>query len=163
MQLESPPGMPSGPGDFQQSPKYKIVPAIGVAKTIRVVQADGTKGAPLVITEVVPGPVNELGNSTVLKVDVTDAFLTTASDKHTLSVQVLGDYLADWWTRNKHKYEIAVPPEEMVAPIPPEFPGGGLRLPGGLIVEWQNDFAGEPRVRIPSKSKTPSWRSISRG
>ncbi len=145
MQLEQVPVVPSGSGDAPQSPKYKIVPAIQIVKTIRVVQADGTKGAPLLITEVVPGPVDELGNSTALEVEVTDAFLTTASAKHTLSVQVLGDYLADFWARNKHKYTIAVHPDDMVGPMPPDFLGGGLRLPDGLIAQWRNEFAGQTR------------------
>lgn len=149
VQLESAPVVPSGSWEAQQSPKYKIVPAIQIVKTIRVVQADGTKGAPLLITEVVPGPVNELGNSTALEVEVTDAFLTTASAKHTLSVQVLGDYLADWWAKNKHKYTIAVHPDDMVGPMPPDFPGGGLRLPDRLIAQWRNEFAGQTRGVAP--------------
>lgn len=149
LKLEPAPMVPSGAADIPQSSTYTTVPAIQIVKTIRVVQTDGTKGAPLVMTEIVKGPVNELGNSTALEVEVTDAFLTTASAKHTLSVQVLGDYLTDWWAKNKHKYTIAVHPDEMVGPWSPDFPGGGLPLPDGLIVQWRNEFAGQIRDVAP--------------
>ncbi len=149
MTLQLDQSLPSGSIEVPQSPKLKSVPAIQIVKTIRVVQADGTKGAPLLITEVVPGPVYELFNSTALEVEVTDAFLTTASAKYTLSVKVLGDHLADWWAKNKHKYTIAVHPDDMVGPMPPDFPVGGLRLPDGLIAQWRNEFAGQTQGVAP--------------
>ena len=114
-------------------------------KTIRLLQTNGVKTPPLVIKEVVPGPRDILSNGTSLEIEVTDAFLTQVSTKHTLVVSVLGDYLSEWWAKNKHKYKIAVHPDDLIGPQGFKFPGGGLDLPSELVSQWRNDFAGQPQ------------------
>ena len=94
--------------------KTETVPCIKVTKTIQVTNSNGKKATPYVIVEIIPGNVIQYYDKNVLKVKTEDVLGNKAEKEIELGATILGDGLADWWAKNKHKYEQKLTPDDLL-------------------------------------------------
>jgi len=130
---------PSGYKVGEVGGQIKFISALGIhiQKSIQVINKDGTKGAPHIITKHVAEPVYQLSDQSTLKVTAKDVLGNVAISTIKFYVQILGDALSDWWEKHSGEYKQRRHPDDLFIGELEEFLGHGLggiepRVPGGL-------------------------------
>jgi hypothetical protein len=106
----------TGYADSSPDQQFKVetVSCIKITKTIQVTNSNGTKANPHVVVEVIPGNVIQFSDKNTLKVKSEDILGNKAEKEVEIEATILGDGLADWWAKNKHKYEQKLHPDDLL-------------------------------------------------